>query len=85
MLLLCFIHVDTVELIFNMIIKIVHILILIIDPIQTQSREDLSIWLCHRHNLVNHWLGKPEFDCSFENIEKRWKIGSEACKNLNKG
>lgn len=52
----------------------------IIDPPQVDSNKDLSIWLCHRHNDVNKWHGKPIFDCSFENLEKRWKTGYDHCQ-----
>ncbi|CAD8124566.1 unnamed protein product [Paramecium sonneborni] len=47
------------------------------NPPQVTSRKDLSIWLCYRHNEVNQLLGKPQFDCSFENLEKRWRTGCQ--------
>ncbi|KAL4487526.1 hypothetical protein ABPG72_007046 [Tetrahymena utriculariae] len=50
-------------------------------PPAVESNESLSIWLCERHNLVNKWLGKQQFDCSFENLEKRWRTGYDHCKD----
>ena len=35
--------------------------------------------MCHRHNYVNKWLEKEEFDCSYESLIKRWKTGHEKC------
>jgi FAD-linked sulfhydryl oxidase len=42
------------------------------------------MWLCDRHNDVNKWLDKPIFDCSYENLKKRWKEGYDHCKNVKK-
>lgn len=42
-------------------------------PIQTQSQETLSQWLCRIHNKVNVKLGKPEFDCN--KVNERWRDG----------
>ena len=47
------------------------------------SGKDLSIWFCKMHNIVNKTLGKPEFDCSYDNLLYRWKIGYSHC-NSNK-
>jgi len=41
--------------------------------------KELAVWLCERHNTVNWKLGKELFDCSVENLKKRWKTGSENC------
>lgn len=40
------------------------------DPPRTESRDELTQWLCRIHNRVNVRLGKPEFDCA--NLYKRW-------------
>lgn len=37
------------------------------------------IWLCGIHNEINERLGKGKFDCSEENLRKRWKDGHEGC------
>ena len=33
------------------------------------SRQDLSIWMCQQHNLVNEKLGKKKFNCSIRALE----------------
>lgn len=40
------------------------------DPPKTESRQELTQWLCRVHNRVNKRLGKPEFPCA--NIYMRW-------------
>jgi len=39
----------------------------------TNSRHNLSQWLCRLHNDINIRLGKPEFDCS--RVDERWRDG----------
>lgn len=29
-------------------------------------------WLCRQHNIVNAKLGKPQFDCSWPSLLRRW-------------
>jgi Mitochondrial sulfhydryl oxidase involved in the biogenesis of cytosolic Fe/S proteins len=41
------------------------------------------MWFCEQHNTVNKWLQKPEFDCSWENLLKRYKTGYDHCKDGN--
>ena len=55
-----------------------------LEPPTVENNKDLSYWFCRRHNYVNKWLNKPEFDCSFENLEKRWKKGFDHCTNVHK-
>ncbi len=55
-----------------------------LGPITVESNKDLSIWLCEIHNDVNEKLGKERFDCSEENIFKRWKTGFDHCKDKYK-
>ncbi|ORX55816.1 FAD-linked sulfhydryl oxidase ALR [Hesseltinella vesiculosa] len=43
------------------------------EPVQVESRERLSQWLCRRHNEVNVKLNKPEFDCT--KVFERWLNG----------
>ncbi|KAF7729523.1 hypothetical protein EC973_004197 [Apophysomyces ossiformis] len=43
------------------------------DPINADSRDTLSQWLCRRHNEVNAKLNKPQFDCS--KVFERWLNG----------
>ena len=38
-------------------------------PPKVDSREDLSMWFCMQHNLVNEKLGKAEFKCSMRRLE----------------
>ena len=33
-------------------------------PPQTSSRTTAALWGCHIHNIVNEYLGKPEYDCA---------------------
>lgn len=42
-------------------------------PANVESREDLSLWFCKMHNIVNKKIGKKEFDCS--KVLERWKDG----------
>lgn len=53
------------------------------DPPKTQSRESFSVWMCVQHNNVNRILGKSQFDCSYDNLIKRWKKGGPECKPSN--
>jgi len=50
-----------------------------IDPPQVDNSEELSVWFCKQHNIVNKMLGKREFDCSYGNLRKRWRDGYEHC------
>jgi mitochondrial FAD-linked sulfhydryl oxidase len=43
------------------------------EPVQTQSRKDLCIWLCEQHNLVNVKTGKPLFLCDMNALDERWR------------
>ena len=40
--------------------------------IDVSSRENFSIWVCHRHNAVNERINKPTFPCDYANLRKRW-------------
>ncbi|KAE9399437.1 FAD-dependent thiol oxidase [Gymnopus androsaceus JB14] len=40
-----------------------------------RSREDLSRWLCERHNEVNMKLGKEIWECGIGKMDERWKDG----------
>ncbi|KAL3284601.1 hypothetical protein HHI36_018756 [Cryptolaemus montrouzieri] len=42
-------------------------------PIETESQEALSQWLCRIHNKVNAKLGKELFDCT--KVNSRWRDG----------
>ncbi|KAL0270981.1 UNVERIFIED_CONTAM: hypothetical protein PYX00_008234 [Menopon gallinae] len=42
-------------------------------PPKTESRQELSQWLCRVHNRINLRLGKPQFDCT--RVDERWKDG----------
>jgi len=47
------------------------------NPYKFNSREDSMIWMCNFHNYVNVQLEKDLFECTKENIAKRWgNIGS---------
>eukprot|EP00041_Stephanoeca_diplocostata_P010608 m.169082 g.169082 ORF g.169082 m.169082 type:complete len:196 (+) comp18225_c0_seq2:336-923(+) len=43
------------------------------NPVQSQSRHELSSWMCQMHNEVNGRLNKPLFDCS--RVDERWLDG----------
>lgn len=43
------------------------------NPPKVGGREELSRWLCERHNDVNSRLGKEKFDCA--TVDERWKDG----------
>ena len=38
-------------------------------PPKVESREELAMWFCLQHNLVNQKLMKPEFKCSMRRLE----------------
>ncbi|XP_058792809.1 FAD-linked sulfhydryl oxidase ALR isoform X1 [Phymastichus coffea] len=44
-----------------------------VSPPRTDSRHQLSQWLCEIHNEVNIKLGKPIFDCKL--VNQRWRDG----------
>lgn len=43
------------------------------EPPRTESRAELTQWLCRLHNKVNVKLGKKVFDCA--KIDERWLEG----------
>mmetsp|Transcript_13412 Transcript_13412/g.22838 ORF Transcript_13412/g.22838 Transcript_13412/m.22838 type:complete len:173 (-) Transcript_13412:1009-1527(-) len=45
-------------------------------PVRTETREDLCLWLCEQHNLVNEKLGKPLFKCDIKLLDERWRKNS---------
>mmetsp|Transcript_7483 Transcript_7483/g.11165 ORF Transcript_7483/g.11165 Transcript_7483/m.11165 type:complete len:199 (-) Transcript_7483:1493-2089(-) len=48
-----------------------------LSPPRTETREDLCLWLCEQHNIVNDKLGKPLFHCSMGNLDERWRKSSD--------
>ncbi|ESR36086.1 FAD-linked sulfhydryl oxidase ERV1 [Citrus sinensis] len=40
------------------------------NPVQAESHDEFSQWLCHVHNVVNRSLGKLVFPC--ERVDARW-------------
>mmetsp|Transcript_3063 Transcript_3063/g.4440 ORF Transcript_3063/g.4440 Transcript_3063/m.4440 type:complete len:81 (-) Transcript_3063:205-447(-) len=54
-----------------------------LQPAQTQSREDLCVWLCQQHNLVNEKLGKPVFRCDISELDDRWKTNKSSKKQCH--
>jgi len=50
---------------------------------RTQSREDLCVWLCQQHNLVNEKLGKPVFRCDISELDDRWKTNKSSKKQCH--
>ncbi|KAL1500274.1 hypothetical protein AB1Y20_012941 [Prymnesium parvum] len=51
------------------------------DPPRVESRAALSVWMCKAHNRVNSMLGKPEFECVLEKLDRRWRTGEAHCHN----
>ncbi|KAL7512726.1 hypothetical protein ACHAXN_011536 [Cyclotella atomus] len=51
-----------------------------LSPPRVDTREDLCIWFCEQHNLVNKKLGKPLFDCTINKLDERWKKSSDPKK-----
>jgi len=37
------------------------------------------LWTCRQHNYVNEKLGKPRFECSVQELDRRWKYGGPGC------
>lgn len=48
-------------------------------PIRDGSREELVLWVCEQHNLVNEMLGKPPHPCNIEELDQRWRTGRREC------
>mmetsp|Transcript_14620 Transcript_14620/g.22575 ORF Transcript_14620/g.22575 Transcript_14620/m.22575 type:complete len:176 (+) Transcript_14620:77-604(+) len=48
-------------------------------PPKVKSREDLCVWMCRQHNVVNKKLGKPAFPCNMEDLDRRWRKGVDQC------
>ena len=48
-----------------------------LNPPKTESRDDLCIWLCEQHNVVNQKLGKPLFQCSIDKLDERWRKSTD--------
>jgi len=42
------------------------------------TKADVELWLCERHNQVNKRLEKPLFDCTLDNIRKRY-VQTDGC------
>ena len=41
------------------------------SPPKVGNQQELSLWVCDLHNVVNEKLGKPIFPCEF--VDQRWK------------
>ncbi|KAL7486224.1 hypothetical protein ACHAW6_011817 [Cyclotella cf. meneghiniana] len=48
-----------------------------LSPPRVDTREDLCIWFCEQHNIVNKKVGKPMFHCTIEKLDERWKKSSD--------
>mmetsp|Transcript_38972 Transcript_38972/g.93784 ORF Transcript_38972/g.93784 Transcript_38972/m.93784 type:complete len:201 (+) Transcript_38972:25-627(+) len=46
------------------------------SPPKTETRDDLCLWLCEQHNIVNDKLGKPRFRCTMDKLDERWRKSS---------
>lgn len=44
------------------------------------TREEFAIWVCQIHNETNRMLGKPEFNCDYDGLRKRW-YKNETCQD----
>ena len=44
-------------------------------PPRVGSGDEFGLWLCEQHNAVNAWLDKPQFPCSPEALQLRWRTG----------
>lgn len=47
------------------------------SPVRVKTREELCVWLCEQHNLVNQKLDKKPFPCDIQNLDKRWRESSD--------
>ena len=45
------------------------------DPPDASSGQAFAAWACRQHNAVNAALGKPQFPCSPEALQLRWRTG----------
>jgi len=46
-------------------------------PVKAKTRQDLCMWLCEQHNLVNEKLGKDLFKCDMKTLDERWRKSSD--------
>lgn len=42
------------------------------DKLDLSNRKNFAEWMCRQHNYVNKDLGKQAYDCTYENLKKRW-------------
>jgi FAD-linked sulfhydryl oxidase len=50
-----------------------------INPVEVESREQLSAWMCRLHNIVNTQLSKPVHDCSIRALDDKYLANCEEC------
>lgn len=50
-------------------------------PVKTESRKDLSQWLCEQHNFVNKKLGKSQYPCDMKSLDERWRVSTDTYCN----
>lgn len=43
------------------------------SPPNFDNRENLSLWVCRIHNIINEELGKPLQPCNIRELDKRWR------------
>lgn len=54
-------------------------ILILLFTCSVESREALMRWCCSFHNEVNAMLGKPEFICTTDELDVRWKDGRDEC------
>lgn len=50
-----------------------------LPPVDTTSRETISNWFCVLHNKVNADLGKEQFDCKIQVLDKKYNKNCPGC------
>lgn len=54
------------------------------NPLNFITRKNSMLWICNFHNHVNRQLEKDLFECTEENIAKRWGNLNKIVQNQNK-
>lgn len=42
------------------------------NELDISGREEFAVWMCKQHNIFNQERGKKAYDCTYENLKKRW-------------
>jgi flavocytochrome c len=55
-----------------------------LGPVAVNSRQELTVWFCELHNMVNRDIGKKEFDCNPFNLDMMYLKDCGECEHTTK-